>query len=153
MSERAAVSEWLRAETANVFFAQSDADQRHGYHAALTVLTAGVRDRDVLMAALLHDVGKRHARLEVIGRSLVSILILLGLPLTERMRAYRDHGMVGARELASLSVPSVVVDFAMHHHGERPPTIDPVVWEVLIAADQPPKPWSRLARRIISTNT
>jgi putative nucleotidyltransferase with HDIG domain len=93
------------------------------------------------MAALLHDIGKRHARLGLIGRSVASVLILLGLPLGQRMRTYRDHGMVAARELVGLSLPSLVVDFAMHHHGRRPPTIDPGIWDALIHADQPAKPW------------
>jgi putative nucleotidyltransferase with HDIG domain len=140
-SERAAVDVWLPAEVADLFFAQAEADQRHGYHAALTVVADDLHDRDVVMAALLHDIGKRHARLGLIGRSVASVLILLGLPLSERMRTYRDHGMVAARELAGLGVPSLVVDFAMHHHGGRPPTIDPAIWDALIDADRPAKPW------------
>lgn len=139
--EKAVVENWLTAETSELFFAQDDADQRHGYDAALSVLGAGVKDREVIMAALLHDVGKRHARLGIIGRSVASVLILLRLPLPERMAAYRDHGLVAARELGSLSVPSLVIDFAMHHHGKRPPTIAPATWHSLIAADEPPKTW------------
>ncbi|HEX6301945.1 MAG TPA: hypothetical protein VF148_15915 [Acidimicrobiia bacterium] len=152
-SEREAVVQWLSPETGDIFFAQGVADQRHGYHAALTVVAAGVRDRDVVMAALLHDVGKRHSRLGIVGRSVASMLILLGLPLTDRMQAYRDHGMLAARELAGLSVPSLVVDFAIHHHGQRPPTIDAADWDVLVAADQPAKPWSGRSRRITSADT
>jgi putative nucleotidyltransferase with HDIG domain len=147
------VIRWLPSEPADLFFAQSKADQRHGYHAALTVIAAGADDSDVIMAALLHDVGKRHARLGIIRRSIASVMILLGLPLTARMEVYRDHGMVAARELAGLSLPSLVVDFAMHHHGERPPTIDPRVWNALVAADQPTKPWSGPSGRITSKHT
>jgi putative nucleotidyltransferase with HDIG domain len=153
VAEHEAVTQWLAPEPAEVFFAQSDADQRHGFHAALSVLAAGLHDEDVLMAALLHDVGKRHTGLGIIGRSVASVLILLRLPLTERMRAYRDHGMVAARELAGLGVPSLVVDFAMHHHGGRPPTIDSAVWEVLVAADRPAMPWWGLPGRITSGDT
>jgi len=141
---------WLPPGPAEAFFAQGEADQRHGYHAGLMVVAAGVHDREVIMAALLHDVGKRHARLGIIGRSIASVLILLRLPLTQRMQAYRDHGILAARELAGLTVPSLVIDFAMHHHGTRPPTIDQGVWDVLVAADQPAKPWSGLPGRITS---
>lgn len=140
-SERAAVDGWLPADAATLFFAQADADQRHGYHTALTVMAGAIHERDVVMAALLHDIGKRHSRLGLFGRSVASVLILLRLPLSNRMQTYRDHGLVAARELAQLSVPSLVVDFAMHHHGRRPLTIDPVIWDALIAADQPAKPW------------
>lgn len=149
-SEKAAVSGWLTPETAEIFFAQNHPDQRHGYHAALSVMAAGVKDRDVIMAALLHDVGKGHSRLGIIGRSLASVMILAGLPLTRRMTAYRDHGLVAARELGALGAPSLVIDFALHHHGERPPTIGPQNWDVLVAADQAPKPWSSFTEWITS---
>jgi len=152
-SERASVTVWLPPSTEEVFFSQDDADQRHGYQAALSVLASGVEERGVVMAALLHDVGKRHARLGLIGRTIASLLILFHLPLPERMAIYRDHGAVAARELGVLGVPSLVIDFALHHHGRRPPTIAPRVWDVLMAADQPPKASARLRARITSDAT
>ena len=152
-SERATVSVWLTPSTEDAFFSQDDADQRHGYHAAQSVLASGVEDRGVIMAALLHDIGKRHARLGLIGRTVASLLILLHLPLPERMAIYRDHGAVAARELGVLGVPSLVIDFALHHHGSRPPTIESRVWDVLVAADQPPKASARLRARITSDAT
>jgi hypothetical protein len=84
-SERDKVTQWLTPDTANLFFAQNVADQRHGHHAASLVQGGGGEDGDVIMAALLHDVGKRHARLGILGRSVASVLILLRLPLTVRM--------------------------------------------------------------------
>jgi hypothetical protein len=138
-SERSAVAHWLGPELAELFFEQGDADQRHGYHSALHVIAAGEGNSDVIQAALLHDVGKRHAGLGVLGRSLASLLILFGLPLSRSMRAYRDHGLMAARELGALGAPSLAIDFAMHHHGSRPPTIDPETWALLVAADEPPK--------------
>ena len=149
-SEKGAVESWLTPEAAELFFSQDDPDQRHGYHAALTVIAAGVKDSDVVMAALLHDVGKRHARLGLLGRSLASLLILSGLPLPERVRMYGDHGLVAARELGELSVPSLVIDFALHHHGKRPPTIEPETWDLLVSADRAPKASSALFARITS---
>lgn len=101
----------------------------------MSVVAAGFDDRVVITAALLHDIGKRHARLGIVGRSVASALILLGLPLTGRMAAYRDHGLAAARELADLGAPSLVIDFALHHHGRRPATIDDDTWDVLVAAD------------------
>ena len=149
-SERAAVSNWLDPALEEVFFAQSAADQRHGYHAALYVVASGVSSDEVIVAALVHDVAKRHARLGPVGRSVASVCILLNLPLSDRMRAYGDHGIIGARELGALGAPSLAIDFALHHHRERPPTIDPRTWEMLVAADQPPKPSTMLGRRITS---
>lgn len=94
---------------------------------------AGVR------AALLHDVGKRHARLGVIGRSFASVAIKARLPLTSRWRLYRDHGRIGSKELEAVGSDSLVVEFAHHHHGTRPPGIPEHTWTILQLADQPPK--------------
>lgn len=130
---------WLPASLEEIFRDQPGYDQRHGYEAALSVIAAGFDDPDVVTAALLHDVGKRHAGLGLIGRSVASVFILAGVRLPERFAAYRDHGLVAARELAERAAPSLAIDFALHHHGERPSTIPQEAWEVLIAADQPAK--------------
>ena len=143
----------MTPELGDLFFRQQPADQRHAYHAALTVIGSGVDDRDAIIAALMHDVAKRHAHLGVLGRSLTSILIGLGMPLGDRMTAYRDHGLVGARELAALGAPSLAIDFALHHHGQRPATIDRGLWDLLMTADQPPKTSTSLRRRITSAIT
>lgn len=138
-SERDAVVFWLTPELAEVFLSQAHPDQRHSYHAALSVIDSGISDRDVIVAALLHDVGKRHARLGVMGRTVASLLMILGLPLTPRMQLYADHGINGARELSGLGAPSLAIDYALHHQRARPETIEPAVWRVLIDSDQPPK--------------
>lgn len=151
-TERSEVRGWLPTELAAVFFAQEPADQRHGFEAARSVIDAGYSTPDMLVAALVHDVGKRHAALGVMGRSIASILILLSLPMTSRMRAYRDHGLLGARELGALGGPSLAIDFALHHHGERPATIEPETWDQLVAADRA-KAVSRLRGRISSKST
>ena len=137
-AERAAVESWLDGGQAWVFFSQADPDQRHGFHAALVAI-AGEGEIDVIRAALLHDVGKRHARLGVIGRTVATIAIRLGLPLTTRWRLYRDHGETAAWELESLGCEDVIVDFTRHHHGGRPSDIPAATWNLLQLADQPPK--------------
>ncbi len=143
-AETVIVENWLTPALSEVFFAQSPADQRHGYEAGMAVAGSERSDPEVITAALMHDIGKRHARLGIIGRSVASILIIVRLPLTERMRVYRDHGVVGAGELGSLNAPSLAIDFALHHHRERPATIDERTWDVLVASDQPQR--LRLAR-------
>jgi putative nucleotidyltransferase with HDIG domain len=139
-----AIREWLNPAEAHMFFAQADPEQRHGYHAASVVVGSGEEDLIVIRAALLHDVGKRHARLGLIGRSLASMLIRLRLPLTGRARLYRDHGEIGADDLARLGCETLVVAFARAHHGERPVSISRAHWELLQLADQPPKTGTKL---------
>jgi len=146
--ERAAVGSWLTPALSDLFFSQQPADQRHGYRAGASVAAAGYRAPDVVAAALLHDVGKRHAGFGALGRSVASVMILLSLPLSERMLTYRDHGIVAARELGRAGAPPLVVDFALHHHGRRPETIAEDVWDVLAAADEPVKPRVRSQRPI-----
>jgi hypothetical protein len=142
-SELEAVKLWLSEPERSLFLAQSAVDQRHGYYAALTVIASGTGDRSVVRAGLLHDVGKRHARLGVIGRVLTSLLILFHVPLPGRLASYRDHGDIAAGELKAIGAEPLVVDFARHHHRSRPPTIDVSTWNLLQKADQPPKTWAR----------
>lgn len=138
--EIAQIRSWLDPEGAKVFFAQDHRDQAHGYQAATLMAEGGDVSRDGILAALLHDVGKRHSRLGLWGRTVASTLIRLHLPLTRRMRQYRDHGPLGAEDLKGLGFPDLVVDFAHHHHGPRPDSIDRVLWDHLQAADRPAKP-------------
>jgi putative nucleotidyltransferase with HDIG domain len=138
--ERAEVKAWLSSDEAAAFFAQSDADQRHGHSAAATVRAEAPGDAEALRAALLHDIGKRHAGLGVIGRVVASVLILAKAPLRGRLAIYRDHGPVGADELQQLGAEALVVDFARHHHEERPASIEPATWDLLWRADHHPKP-------------
>lgn len=134
-AEREVVIGWLDSgDAAGAFFEQPDADQRHGFHSASQVQAASPERIDLIRAALLHDVGKRHSRLGAIGRVLASVAIRLRLPLPPRFALYRDHGVIAAAELTG--VDDLVTDFARHHHGDRPPSIDPQDWELLVAADK-----------------
>ena len=89
---------------------------------------------DLVRAALLHDVGKRHANLGAVGRVLATLAIRLRLPLTPRWRLYRDHGRLAAAELGDEE--PVVIEFARHHQIGRPPTIPAADWDILASADR-----------------
>ena len=143
--EKDAVESWLTVELSRVFFDQMDADQRHGYQAAISVIADGHSETGLIVAALMHDIGKRHGRLGAVGRSVATVLNFLRLPLSDRMTQYRDHGGIGARELVELEAPPIAIEFAQHHQSRRPETIEPHIWEVLLAADQPPKAKDRSA--------
>jgi hypothetical protein len=133
--ERDAVQRWLpEPHLQDAFFAQTRADQRHGFAAALHVVARRPDRTDLIRAALVHDIGKRHARFGPLGRVFASISIRLRLPLTTRMTLYRDHGRLGAAELGGME--GVVVDFTRDHHGRRPATISVEDWETLVASDK-----------------
>ncbi len=56
--ERAALGEWLTPAQAALFDGMPVADQRHGLDVVAALRAAGVDDRDVHLAGLLHDSGK-----------------------------------------------------------------------------------------------
>jgi hypothetical protein len=138
---------WLSAAERGLFFAQSPKDQAHGFRSGLMVAREHPERGDLIKAAALHDVGKRHARLGAMGRSVASLAIKFRLPMSSRMRIYRDHGALGSAELAGAGSPPIAVEFARDHHGRRPDSIQPEEWALLVAADEPPKPRVRRSPR------
>ena len=135
--ERSEVTGWLNgpAEEA-VYWDQTVADQRHGLDGARVVAALRPDRRDLIRAALLHDVGKRHSRLGPIERSLASLCAKLGLPVRGAWLRYLNHGPMGADDLESLGCEGLVVAFARSHHHLRPDGIAFSDWEILQAADR-----------------
>lgn len=125
----------LEHDLARLFWAQPVADQAHGVATARRIAGTAPDRLELIRAALLHDVGKRHARLGVVGRSLASMVAILRLPLRGRFAAYIRHGEAGADELESVGAGPLTVAFARHHHGERPKEVPQDDWDVLVGAD------------------
>lgn len=130
-----------------MFWGQSGADRRHGLAAARAVAEARPGRTDLIRAALLHDAGKRRARLGAAGRVRAEIRSRLGLSPSEREAAYLDHGRLGAEELAAAGAEPLVAAYARRHHGGRPEEISPDDWAVLQAADRARLPALRGAAR------
>ncbi len=118
----------------DLFMLQPPLDRRHGFEAARYAMSAGAPDA-VVRAAALHDVAKRHAQLGIPGRVVASVCIKLGLGVSGRFRTYRDHGPIGALELAEAGSPAIAVDYARSHHAGRPAAVSVEIWELLNAAD------------------
>ncbi|MGH8957343.1 MAG: HDIG domain-containing metalloprotein [Acidimicrobiia bacterium] len=140
-AEEATVRNWLLGEEGAAFFDQPATDQRHGYQSASHVAQHFPERRDLIRAALLHDLGKRHSQLNVIGRSLITGLAKVGLRrLFEskggRADLYLRHGELAADELSDLGTEPLVVAFARSHHADRPIEIEASSWEILVAADR-----------------
>jgi hypothetical protein len=140
--DRALVQSILTPRQYALFSRLAPADQRHAVEVLLRVRASGITDRDVLQAALLHDVGKAGSGLrlwlrvaavllEAWSPRLLRLLSARG-PWRRAFRAYREHPRRGAR-LARLagSSPRVVALIAAHQQG---PSADPAL-AVLRRAD------------------
>ncbi|HSM02843.1 MAG TPA: HDIG domain-containing protein [Acidimicrobiia bacterium] len=125
----------LSEDLARLFWSQPVADQAHAVTSARHVAELATDRPELVRAALLHDIGKRHARLGVIGRSVASVVATLRLPLRGRFAAYIEHGEAGAAELESVGAEPLVVAFARHHHGQKPRGVAAADWDALVRAD------------------
>jgi hypothetical protein len=111
----------------------SNQDRRHLIDSARQVERALGPGADpvLLRAALLHDVGKYHADLGVLGRSVATVLAVVGgharvrawadrAGFAGRVGRYEAHGEIGADELRAAGSPEPVAEWsALHHHPER----------------------------------
>jgi hypothetical protein len=70
-AEHAEVAALLTSRQLALFDRCGAADQRHGLRVVRTLRSAGYDDPDLLVAALLHDVGKTRVQLTLFDRSLV----------------------------------------------------------------------------------
>jgi putative nucleotidyltransferase with HDIG domain len=129
------VHDRLDEPAAELFWAQSTADQRHAFDVATRVAAVLPGDDEAFVAALLHDVGKRHAGLGAVRRSIATVLGGVGLPMTASMQIYRGHGPVGAAELRAVGFDGLVVDFAAGHPSRAPDGADGDRWNALLKAD------------------
>lgn len=134
--EASEVAGLLDEPLAALFWEQPIADQRHGIDAAHYVLRARHGDRMAAAAALLHDVGKRRARLGFAGRVAATLLALVRLPAPGRLGIYLDHAAIGAADLEAAGADSLAVAYARHQDDPHPPQAVPLaVWAVLKEAD------------------
>lgn len=133
--EEAEVAGLLDDRLAALFWEQPVMDQRHALNSAHHVLAARPGNQELARAALLHDVGKRHARLGVAGRIGATLLALLRIPAAGRMKVYNAHAELGASDLEAAAASAVVVDYARCQDGPRPDSLGPGEWAALKEAD------------------
>lgn len=129
------VGQLLSTPEADVFWEQPVPDVVHALRAARHVLAEEADRTDLARAALLHDVGKRHAGIGTFRRSFATASAAVRLPVGTRATRYLEHAESGAVELESLGCDEIVIGFARHHHGSRPQGFAPQDWELLLAAD------------------
>jgi hypothetical protein len=118
-----------------LFWTQSPADQRHGLECARRIMAIRPDDPVVIRAALLHDVGKRHAGLGAVGRTCATLAGRIGWAGPAAWRRYRNHGPLGAADLEVAGSADLIVEFARRHPGPPPDGMDPGSWADLLEAD------------------
>ncbi len=122
-----------RAQQA-LFLSMSTGDQRHSLHVMQTLLARGETNRDLLTAALLHDVGKSRFRLRLWERPVV-VLIQLFRPITAHrwgaasadgwkrpFVVYEQHPAWGAG-MATAASCTPLTTWLIRQHQNRPETL------------------------------
>ena len=127
------VAEVLTAAEWPLFARLANADRRHLVHCGREMIELLGPDTDTVWVrtSVLHDVGKVHAQLGTLGRSLSTVLVYtLG---GDRVRGWSDrpgwrgrcgryecHAELGAADLRAAGSPAAVTAWARdHHHRDR----------------------------------
>jgi hypothetical protein len=138
--DRAEVARWLPASALLLFATMSNADQQHSLRVCRGLQAQGCTERDLLAAALLHDVGKAEGRVLfwtrpaiVIGKQIApSLLQRLVVPPslfeTRHIHGWRRslsyawwHADVGANLAAAAGLSERAVLYIRTHHQARGP--------------------------------
>jgi len=128
-SERQVIADNLTPAQQRLFWAMMVQDQRHCLDVFYTLQRRGCRDQDILLAALLHDVGKGHV---LLWQRVVFVLLLAGAPgLLRRlakpsgsgwrraMASLIEHGTRGAALAQEAGASSAVVELIRNHQREH----------------------------------
>lgn len=130
------LSEYLTPPQVELFLRMPRCDQRHGLDVLYALQRKQYHDHDLLVAALLHDVGKTGGRLRLWHRVLIVLIKAVRAPLLDRLaldepRSWRypffvhqRHPKLGA-ELAQAAGCSPATVALIRRHQE-PPASDPL---------------------------
>ncbi|MDX1414369.1 MAG: HD domain-containing protein [Candidatus Promineifilaceae bacterium] len=132
-SDRTAVKTLLSENEWQLFEAFSPADRRHAYQVYATLMASGYDQNDLLVAGVLHDVGKTRVRLTALERILV---VLVGKLFPDKLAAWgkgsaagwrrpfvakQQHPQWGAQMVEEAGSSALVVNLVRRHQDPLPP--------------------------------
>jgi hypothetical protein len=127
--ERQAVAAWTRPAELALFDTMHVADRRHGLDVVAALRRAGVTDRDVLAAGLLHDCAKGDTGAgpriawslgEVVGPWVVTLAARVP-GWRAALDRLRDHAGASADAVAAAGLPQRAVDLVRYQDEPRDP--------------------------------
>ncbi len=139
--EHLRIAQWLPAPALPLFQTMSSADQRHSLRVCEGLLARGCADRDLLAAALLHDVGKAQGRVPFWTRPAIVLGKLFAPQLLKRLTVYPYegstipgwqralsnawwHAEIGAKLAAAAGLSEKAVLYIRTHHQPGGPAAE-----------------------------